>query len=88
MVARTPTSLKSDDIEVGYWEVLEAEVSTNDTVTLSNFKSSADPDQHLVLKKSDRSTVTHTVANNVITITQGALTNIDVIIFAAGVKAA
>ena len=87
MVARTPTSLKNDDIEVGYWEVLEAEVSTNDTVTLSNFKNSAAPDQSLVLKKSDRSTVTHTAAYNVLTITQPTLTNVDVIIFAAGVKA-
>jgi len=87
MVARTPTSLKSDDIEVGYWEVLEAEVSTDDTVTLSNFKNSAAPDQVLVLKKSDRSTVTYTAANNVLTITDPPLTNVDVIIFAAGVKA-
>jgi hypothetical protein len=86
MVVRTSTSLKSDDIEIGFWEVLEAEVSQNDTVTLSNFKDSAAPDQHLVVRKSDRSTVTHTISNNVITITH-AITDVDVIIFAAGVKA-
>jgi hypothetical protein len=86
MVARIPISLKSDEIEVGFWEVLEAEVSQNDTVQLSNFKSSVALAQHVVCKKSDQSSVTHTVSNNVITITM-AVTNVDVIIFAAGSEA-
>jgi len=86
LVARTPTSLKSDDVEIGFWEVLEVEVSQNDTVTLSSFKNSATLDQTLVVKKSDRTAMTHTVSNNVITITDTG-TNIDVIVFACGVSA-
>ncbi len=54
----------------------EATVSTSDTVTMQNIGTLSGV---AILKKSDGSTVTATVATNVITITQATLTNVDII---------
>jgi len=86
MVARTASQLKSDEIEVGAWVVYEVEVSTNDTITLSDFISSQALDQALLIKKSDRTSITRTIANNVITVTQVGITNVDCLLFVAGVE--
>ncbi len=86
MVDRTEYELKGDTIEVGIWKVYEVQVSLNDTITLSEFSATQDLDQRLLFKKSDRSAITTTVANNVITVT-GAATNVDCILVAAGVSA-
>ena len=87
MVARTPTSLKGADIQVGYWDVNEVQMSTNDTVTLPDYSASAGLVSVMVVKKSDMTTVTASYLNNVVTLTQAGLTNINLIIFVAGVKA-
>lgn len=87
MVNRIESHLKGYEIEVGRWDVYEAEVSTDDTITLEDYSSTQNLDQHIVIKKSDRSTVANTVAYNVITITQQGLTNVKILIFAAGIGA-
>jgi hypothetical protein len=59
--------------------ILEATVSTDDTIPVSELTAVASAH---VAKKSDRSEVTCTVATNIITITGAALTNVDVIVSA------
>ena len=87
MVARTPDVLKGDEIEVGIWNVYEVEVSTNDTIPCSEFDSSVALDIRTLVKKSDRTAVTTTVALNVITVTGAGLTNEKCILFVSGVSA-
>jgi hypothetical protein len=87
MVDRTNSANADGDIETGYSDIWEVEMSTNDTTILAELSSSKALSQLLVLKKSDRMTVTATSANNVVTLTQGGLTNEALLIFAAGIKA-
>lgn len=86
MVARTPTGLKNDEITYRMWGVYSAEVSQSDTIELTDFDSSKDLDNIFIVKQTDGTELTGTIALNVITIT-GSATNVDVIIFAVGVKA-
>lgn len=86
MVARTATQVRGDEIEVGRWDTYEVEVSLNDTVTLSDYSSAVDLTQHVLFKKSDRSSIAHTVALNVVTVI-GAATNEPCLLFVAGVSA-
>ena len=86
MVARTPSQVRGDDIEVGRWDVYEVEVSLNDTVTAPDYSSAVALDQALLIKKSDRSTITTTKALNVVTVT-GASLNEPCLLFVAGVAA-
>jgi hypothetical protein len=87
MVARTASSGAHGDIEVGYSDIWGVQMSTNDTTTLSELSASKAITTLTVIKKSDRSTVTATSANNIVTLTQAGLTNEDLLIFAAGVAA-
>jgi hypothetical protein len=57
--------------------VVEATVSTNDTVPISELTAVASAH---VAKKSDASEVTCTVATNIVTITGAALTDVPVVI--------
>ena len=56
-------------------------VTTNDTVTLSNF---TDILNVYVVKMSDNTEATATVATNVVTITEAGLTTDKILIFAQG----
>jgi hypothetical protein len=87
VVVRTVTGVRGDDIEVGKWDVYEVQVSFNDTILLSDYSSGVNLDQALLIKKSDRTSITRTIANNVITVTQAGITNIDCLLFVAGVAA-
>ncbi len=87
MGARNAINLRGSDIEVGRWDVYDVQVSTNDTITLAEYDTGSSLSQVLLFKKSDRSTVTQTSALNVITVTQAGLTNIDCLLFVAGVSA-
>ena len=86
MVVRTATQVRGDSIETGLWNVYEVEVSQADTIPLSDFDSSKALDQALLIKKSDRSTITTTIALNVVTVT-GVSANEPCLLFAAGVAA-
>jgi hypothetical protein len=59
----------------------EATVSTDDTITLGDFTTVLGA---ALLKKSDGSAITCSVATNVLTITQATTTNVPVIGFAYG----
>ena len=61
--------------------IYTATVSTDDTVTLGNFKSI---NASSVLKLSDWSAVTHSKSGNVITISQVGLSSVAVMILVAG----
>lgn len=87
MVDRTESELKGDTIEVGIWRVYEVQVSTNDTITLDAFTASANLDNVMLCKKSDRTEVTTSITNNVVDVTGAGLTNVDCILFAIGVAA-
>jgi hypothetical protein len=60
----------------------EATVSTDKTITLSDLTT---VNGAALLKRSDGSAVTCTVATNVITVTQGTLTDVPVVGIAVGV---
>lgn len=82
--AETVTSSKQTVVTAAVekkYVAFEAQVSTNDTITLGDL---ADILGAAVLKKSDGTSVTFTEATNIITITQVALTNVDVVGFAYG----
>jgi hypothetical protein len=84
MVDRQEVLLKTEDPQVtaptfGRFSVATATVSTGDTVTLGNHTAI---DNAVICKLSDGSTVTFTKATNVLTITQVAMTDVPVIIFA------
>lgn len=63
------------------YEAFEAQVSTSDTITMADFTT---VNGAALFKKSDGTAVTVTVATNVITVTQAALTNVDCIGIAVG----
>lgn len=87
MVSRTADLKKMDTGWLRRWAVYEVEVTQNDTSTLSEFDSSNNLEQVLVVKMEDGAEMTNThAANNVVTFT-GAGTNVDCIMFALGLKA-
>ena len=57
-------------------------VSETNTITLGDFTTIAGA---VLLKKSDGATVTFTKATNVLTVTEGDLTSVDLVGFAYGV---
>jgi len=87
MVSRDALNLRGSDIDVGRWDVYDVQVSTNDTINLSEYDTGQNLSQVRLFKKSDRSTVTTTDALNVITVFQVGLTNVDCLLFVAGVGA-
>jgi len=63
------------------WGIYTANIATtNDTVTLSNFNTLKGA---IVINRSDNTVCTHTLATNIITVTQ-SVTNAKVLILAAG----
>jgi len=61
--------------------IYTATVSTNDTVTLGNFKSI---NASAVFKLSDWTEVSHSKSGNVITITEAGLSNTPIMMLVAG----
>jgi hypothetical protein len=86
MVDRSFTKRKADEIEYYMWNVVEAEMSQNDTVTLGDFSASTAILIDTLVRKDTGVELTSSIANNVITMTSAG-TNLKVIIFAFGVKA-
>ncbi len=86
MVDRSETLCKVADVKYYAWGVYDVEVSQNDTVTLGDFVTSSNLSKAVLMRKSDGSELTCTVANNVITVTSAA-TNAICVLFAFGVKA-
>ena len=87
MVLRTVTGVRGDEIEVGKWNVYEVQVSWNDTMVLSDYSSGVNLDQALLIKKSDRTSISTSITNNVITVTLVGTLNVDCLLFVAGVAA-
>lgn len=82
MTARTPTTIALTPEQGGTRSGLfYATVTTNDTVTLSNF---TDIINRYVVNLADNSEATATIATNVVTVTQAGLTTQKVLIFAQG----
>lgn len=87
MVLRTLTGVRGDEIEVGKWDVYEVQVSWNDTMILADYNSGVNLDQALLIKKSDRTSISTSIALNVITVTLVGTLNVDCLLFVAGVAA-
>ena len=87
MVSRTADVVESDDVVSYVYFVYKVTMSTNDTVTIAELTSSVAVTRFYGVKASDLSEVTMTAANNVLTLTSAALTNIPIVIFGAGTKA-
>jgi len=86
MVDRTETLKKLKDVKYYAWAVYTVQVSLNDTVTLSDFADDSALKKAVLMKESDGSEVTCSVANNVVTVT-GSGTNMNCVLFAFGIKA-
>ena len=82
MAAQTPTTIievsPSSGTMLGLYTAV---VSTNDTVTLSNF---TDILNSYVINLGTNVEATATVATNVVTVTQAALTTVKILIYAQG----
>jgi hypothetical protein len=86
MVARTATTTSTKQTVVTpavekKYVVFEATVSTDNTIPIDNLSTISGV---ALLKKSDGSTVTCTVATNIITVTQASLTDVPVLGIAYG----
>ena len=82
MPAQTPTTLALTDEQGGTRSgIFYATVTTNDTVTLSNF---TDIINRYVIDLSDNSEATATIATNVVTVKEAGLVTQKVLIFAQG----
>jgi len=82
MTAQTPTTIIEVSPSSGTMlGVYTAVVSTNDTVTLSNF---TDILNSYVINLGTNVEATATVATNVVTVTQAALTTVKILIYAQG----
>jgi hypothetical protein len=86
LVDRSETLKKIGDVKYYGWAVYEVQVSLNDTVTLDDFSSALNLAKGVLMKQSDGSEVTCSIANNVVTVT-GAGTNIECVLFVYGVRA-
>lgn len=86
MTSRSPLSFNSKNGILHRREWGEVQVSTSDTITLAGFVNNQAILHATVIKKTDGSELTNTIANNVITVT-GTATNIDCLYFAYGYKA-
>ena len=82
MAAQTPTTIIEVNPSSGTMlGIYTAVVSTNDTVTLSNF---TDILNSYVINLGTNVEATATVATNVVTVTQAALTTVKILIYAQG----
>ena len=81
MVDRVETILRQEELATRRAIWADATVSTDDIVTINTLSSIT---FSAVCKKTDGSTVAHSKATNVITITEAALTNVVVEIFVNG----
>jgi len=82
MAAQTPTTIIEVSPSSGTMlGIYTAVVSTNDTVTLSNF---TDILNSYVINLGTNVEATATVATNVVTVTQAALTTVKILIYAQG----
>jgi hypothetical protein len=86
MVDRTESMKKILDVKYYAYAVYEVQVSLNDTITLTDFDSSVALKKAVLMKMSDGTELTQSVALNVVTVT-GTATNVDCILFAFGVRA-
>lgn len=86
MVSRTASLKKRDDGWLRRWAIYEVEMSQNDSTTLSEFDSSSNLEQALLVKMEDGSEMTSSINGNVVTAT-GTGTNVDCHLFAYGKKA-
>jgi hypothetical protein len=86
MVDRSYNIKRKDEVEYYLWQVLDTEMSQNDTVTLGEFLSTTAILIDTLVRKDTGVELTSTIANNVITMTSAG-TNLKVVIFAFGVKA-
>jgi len=86
MVDRSYNIKRKDEVEYYLWQVLEAEMSQNDTVTVGEFLSTTPILIDTLVRKDTGVELTSSIANNVITMTSAG-TNLKVVIFAFGVKA-
>jgi len=82
LVDRAETQLRIEEIATRRAILADAVVSTNDTVTFDNLTTVTSA---FVCKKLDGTSVTCSVATNVVTITGAGLTNVPVQIFVNGV---
>jgi len=86
MVDRSYNIKRKDEVEYYLWQVLDTEMSQNDTVTVGEFLSTTAILIDTLVRKDTGVELTSSIANNVITMTSAG-TNLKVVIFAFGVKA-
>ena len=86
MVDRSYNIKRKDEVEYYLWQVLDTEMSQNDTVTVGEFLSTTVILIDTLVRKDTGVELTSSIANNVITMTSAG-TNLKVVIFAFGVKA-
>jgi len=86
MVDRSYNIKRKDEVEYYLWQVLDTEMSQNDTVTVGEFLSTTPILIDTLVRKDTGVELTSSIANNVITMTSAG-TNLKVVIFAFGVKA-
>ena len=86
MVDRSYNIKRKDEVEYYLWQVLDTEMSQNDTVTVGGFLSTTPILIDTLVRKDTGVELTSSIANNVITMTSAG-TNLKVVIFAFGVKA-
>lgn len=86
MVDRTLSLQKLSEVKYYAGAMYESQVSQNDTFTASEFSNAVNLSKAVVMKKSDGTELTATIALNVVTITS-AVTNADVQIYVFGALA-
>ncbi len=87
MVARDATPEKVTDIKYYGYGVYTVTLTTNDTVTLSDFVATENLKKAVCTKNSDGTDMTCTIANNVVTLTQAAITDQETTLYVFGVRA-
>ncbi len=85
MVDRTYQINKQADVKVNIWLEVDVEMSQNDTVTIGELTSAENAKVATLVKKTDLSVLTNSIANNQITCTSAGV-NMQCILFVAGVK--
>ncbi len=86
MVDRTYQVNRQSDIKYFIWLEIDVEMSQNDTVTLQEFSSTENIKVATLVKKSDLTVLTNSISNNQVTCTNAG-TNMQCVLFLAGVKA-
>lgn len=83
MSTQSSILVKAEDAIVGYYEVLEVVVSTNDTFKP---KGISQIQGVVALRMSDWSSVSCTYAGNVVTVTQSGLSRVRIVALIGGLK--